>query len=201
MGYRKCPICELNWIKDDEGMCPICAQKENGIPVDRPMIKHKGKNVIMVFQGKDFRNELLGKYIWAPCEDKAGHSPSHWTMLENIKPGDIIFHGLLQCISAVSVATSDCFSSKIKDGVTKGMQVNCRTVFTKNTIMLRDYSSDIIRTCNNYKYQPFDKNGNGRQGYLFDLNDELSGIFARELVKKNANLIQQLPEINELLKL
>lgn len=24
MGYKKCPRCELNWIKDDENLCDVC---------------------------------------------------------------------------------------------------------------------------------------------------------------------------------
>ena len=201
MGYKKCPVCDINWIQDEEEICSVCAHKEGEIKYDRPVIKHKKNNIFMVFQGKEYKEELRGKYIWAPCEDKAGHSPSHWTMLENVKVGDIIFHGLYQCIAAISVATSDCFSSKIKDGATKGRQVNCRPVLVSNTILLRDYSSEITKTCMNYKYQPVDKNGNGRQGYLFDLNDELAGIFSRELVKKNSGLKQQFPEIINLLNL
>ena len=46
---------------------------------------------------------------------------------------------------------------------------------------------------------PFDKNGNGRQGYLFDLNDTLAGIFTRALVQKNPNLLNKIPEIKDIL--
>ena len=24
MAYKKCPRCELNWIKDDEDLCDVC---------------------------------------------------------------------------------------------------------------------------------------------------------------------------------
>ena len=27
MGYRKCPKCELNYIKDDQKLCDICSRK------------------------------------------------------------------------------------------------------------------------------------------------------------------------------
>ena len=57
----------------------------------------------------------------------------------------------------------------------------------------------IVHTCTKSKYQPFDKNGNGRQGYLFDLNDELAGVFARAIVKKNSNIINQVPKLSEVI--
>ncbi len=27
MGYKKCPKCELNWIRDDQKLCDICSRK------------------------------------------------------------------------------------------------------------------------------------------------------------------------------
>ena len=162
---------------------------------------HKGRGIFWVFQGKEFEKELADGYIWAPYKDSAGNEPFHWAMLENIKAGDIIIHGLAQCISAISVAKGGCFDSKIKDGVTLGRQVNCKPLLIKNTIATRQYRDDIIDTCSKYKYQPFDKNGNGRMGYLFDLNDELAGIFVRALVNKNPTLLSEIPELNDVIKL
>ena len=113
MGYIRCPRCELNYMKDTEEMCDVCANKhKSSSPVDKPIIKHKGRNIFMVFQGQNYFEEILKCYICAPYEDAAGHSPSHWTMLENINPGDIIFHGLMQGIVAISIASSSCFSDK-----------------------------------------------------------------------------------------
>ena len=156
---------------------------------------HKGRAVFWVFQGKEYHKELSEGYIWAPCEDASGNAPSHWAMLENVKAGDIIFHGLSQCISAISIAEGGCFDSKIKDGVTLGRQVNCKTVLIKNTLVTKNYKKEIILFCGKYKYQPFDKNGNGRMGYLFDLNDSLAGLFTRELIKNNPTILVDIPEL------
>ena len=201
MGWRLCPQCELNYIKDDQYLCDVCANKTSNANkgFEKPIIKHKGRNIFMVFQGKEYLRELKNGYISAPYKDAGGSSPSHWTMLEIVKPGDIIFHGLSQCISAISIATTNCFTSKIQNGITEVRQVNCRPVLIEKTIATSQFTDDIIKTCTPIKYQPFDKNGNGRQGYLFDLNDILAGIFARALVQKNPNLINKIPEIKDIL--
>ena len=134
-------------------------------------------------------------YISAPYKDAGGKSPSHWTMLENVKPGDVIFHGLSQCISAISVATSQCFTSTMRNGITEGRRVNCSPVLIKHTIATSECLYVILETCTKYKYQPFDKNGNGRQGYLFDLNDKLAGAFTRVLAQKNPDLLRKIPQL------
>ena len=201
MAWRLCPQCELNYIKDDQEMCDVCANKTglDSRGCEKPVVSHKGRNIFMVFQGKDYSRELTGEYISAPYKDVGGNSPAHWTMLENVKPGDIIFHGLSQCISAISIATTNYFTSKIQNGKTEVRQVNCKPYIINKTIVTSEYLDEILSTCNNRKYQPFDKNGNGRQGYLFDLNDELAGVFARALAQKNPDLVNKVPEIIDVL--
>lgn len=197
MAWKFCPICGINYVNDTEVMCSVCANSstQNNIKCEKPIIKHKDFNIFMVFQGKEYLKELRWGYISAPYKDAGDKSPFHWTMLENVKPGDIIFHGLSQCISAISVAKSSCFTSTIKDGETRVGQVNCLPVLLKNTIATKECLVEILETCPKYKYQPFDKNGNGRQGYLFDLNDRLAGAFTRALVQKNPGLKEKIPQL------
>lgn len=199
MGYKRCPVCELNYIKDTDERCNVCANKQDSkYSYTKPEVKHKGRNIFMVFQGKNYEQELVNGYICAPYKDAAGHSPAHWTMLENVKPGDIIFHGLLQVIAAISIATSNCFSNKVTGKADVVRQVNCRTTIISKTILTKNFEEEIKNTCNKYKYQPFDKNADGRQGYLFDLNDELAGIFTRALIDKNPDLLNKIPELKDL---
>ena len=198
MGYIRCPICELNFIKDTEEMCDVCANKhESSSSADKPVIKHRGRNIFMVFQGKNYLEEISSGYICAPYKDAAGNSPAHWTMLENINPGDIIFHGLMQGIAAISIATSSYFTSQKSTGDAV-RRVDCRPTLIHNTIATKDFEEKIIETCANLKYQPFDKNANGRQGYLFDLNDELAGIFTRAIISKNPDILKRIPELKDL---
>lgn len=202
MGYKKCPVCEINCILDDAEVCEVC-RGENGQSNQnyflKPELKHQGRNIFWVFQGKEFLKELSQGYLWAPCKDAGGKVPSHWAMLNNVNKGDIIFHGVAQGIIAVGIATSGCFNSKIKDGKTEGYQVNCKSFTIKNPLVTTNYIKEIIDCCSKYKYQPFDKNGKGRQGYLFDLNDQLAGIFSRDICKNNPELLNQIPGFSELL--
>ena len=39
------------------------------------------------------------------------------------------------------------------------------------------------------KYSPFDKDGNGNMGYLYEINCDLARIFVRESVKVNSHLL------------
>lgn len=203
MRYDVCPKCGLmNFIEDSEEICVSCASAYNVVSsCSKPEIKHRGRNIFMVFQGKNYQNELKNGYICAPYEDAAGHSPAHWTMLENVKPGDVIFHGLMQVISAISIATTNCFCNKISGKADKVRQVNCRPTLITKTIYTKDYEEEIKNTCNSYKYQPFDKNADGRQGCLFDLNDELAGIFTRALINYDPDLLIKIPELNDIVKL
>ena len=49
------------------------------------------------------------------------------------------------------------------------------------------------------KYAPFDKDGNGNMGYLFELNRELAKFFVAKTIVKNEYLLD-LECIQELLK-
>ncbi len=40
----------------------------------------------------------------------------------------------------------------------------------------------------NVKYAPFDKNGNGNRGYLYDIDNKLASVFLKEAEKQNAEL-------------
>ena len=74
MGWRLCPQCELNYIKDDQDLCDVCANKTSNTNkgFEKPIIKHKGRNIFMVFQGKEYLRELKNGYISAPYKDAGG---------------------------------------------------------------------------------------------------------------------------------
>ena len=168
---------------------------------DKEMSTHKECGVFLVYQGVEYEKELVKGYLSAAYEDKGGGDPYHWKMLEEIKEGDVIFHCVKQYIVAVSVATSKCFKSKIRDGIKDLRQVNCKPFILNDFVYTKDYLKEIKETCSKYKYQPFDKNGDGKQGYMFDLNDKLAGFFARAVLDNNPNIISSIPELNSLKEL
>ncbi|MBR4434755.1 MAG: hypothetical protein IKS90_01495 [Clostridia bacterium] len=55
MGYKKCPKCELNYIRDDQKFCDICARKYKDVDEDEAqdivLCSECGENPVL--KGKD----------------------------------------------------------------------------------------------------------------------------------------------------
>lgn len=62
----------------------------------------------------------------------------------------------------------------------------------------KEYKEKAKEYCG-VKYAPFDKDGNGNMGYLFDLNKELTKFFIEKSVIKNDYLLD-LECVQEVLK-
>lgn len=157
-----------------------------------------------VFQGSTFDRESCGGYIWAPVANKAGLSFHHWDRLLDIRPGDVIFHGCDGYIQAISTARDECYDCHQPEELRsedlwepEGRRVDCEYILIKNPIKTTLVRDDILRLCN-VKYAPFDRDGNGNMGYLYELNRELARIFIKETVKRNP-LIRDVDFVRELL--
>lgn len=157
-----------------------------------------------VFQGSTFDRESRGGYIWAPVANRAGLSFHHWDRLLDIRPGDIIFHGCDGYIQAISTARGECYDCHQPEELRsedlwepEGRRVDCEYILIKNPIKTTLVRDDILRLCN-VKYAPFDRDGNGNMGYLYELNRELARIFLKETVKRNT-LIGDVDFVHELL--
>lgn len=147
-----------------------------------------------VFQGGTFEEESRGGYIWAPLSSKDGGAPHHWTRLLEVQSGDIIFHGYSGYVQAISVARGQCYECNQPEELRSedqwelaGRRVDCEYIVLDHPIKTSNYREDILRLCN-VKYAPFDKDGNGNMGYLYELNRELAQIFMRAIVKANKGL-------------
>lgn len=148
-----------------------------------------------VFQNSTFEQESSGGYIWAPTSGRDGNSRHFWTRLTDIRPGDIIFHGYRTYVQAISIARGACYKCNQPEELRtedqweqEGWRVDCEYIILDNPIKTSNYREDILRLCN-VKYAPFDKDGNGNMGYLFDLDRELAQIFMGAIVKANKGLL------------
>lgn len=157
-----------------------------------------------VFQGNTYDRESRGGYIWAPVSNKSGNTFHHWDRLLDIRPGDIILHGLDGYVQAVSTARSECYECKQPDELRtedlwdqEGRRVDCDYIPIKRPIKTAAFVDDILHLCN-VKYAPFDKYGSGNMGYLYELNRELARIFLRASAKNNPYL-EDVDYIEELL--
>lgn len=150
----------------------------------------------LVFQGGTYSEEFSGQFIWAPKCTKGGGTCHHWDRLMNVREGDIIFHCADGYIQAISRAKGSCMDSARPDKTSgdwtmwekDGRRVDCEYHQLKKPIKHGAYKETIIKYCG-VKYAPFDKDGNGNMGYLFDLNKELAAFFMNEIIKKNPEVV------------
>ncbi|WP_432629215.1 hypothetical protein [Brotaphodocola sp.] len=150
----------------------------------------------LVFQGDTYNEEKTGQFIWAPKFTKDGRTMHHWDRLLDVREGDIIFHcsdGYIQAISRVKAA---CEDSARPDNSTAdwtnwekdGRRVNCDYHVLKYPLKYGTHKEKILEYCKE-KYAPFNKDGNGNMGYLYDLNQGLASYFIQEIIKKNPEII------------
>ncbi len=144
-----------------------------------------------VFMGPYFEPEVERGLIWTPYYDAGGNSKFTWDNIENIRKGDILLHDSAGCIKAISIAKDsfkDCANPLLEQGAdpiyTKGRKVDCDYTVLKNPIATSDFHDEIIKYCQ-VKYSPFDKDGNGNLGYLYDIDVKLMSIFVKAIVEKN----------------
>lgn len=163
-------------------------------PVARSQRIEGKRMTFFVFQGNTFDKEFSGGYIWAPISNKAGTMPHHWTRLLDVRKGDIILHGYDGYVKAISTAKAPCYECVQPNELTveglwerDGRRVDCDYIEIRNPVKTSMFKDDIIRLCQ-VKYSPFDKDGNGNMGYLFEINRELAKIFVEASVINNSYL-------------
>ena len=54
-------------------------------------------------------------------------------------------------------------------------------------IKTSEYRDDVLKYCQ-VKYAPFNKDGNGNMGYLYDIDPKLASVFLKASANKNADL-------------
>lgn len=200
MRYIKCPKCELNYIDaDKEELCLTC--REEGTKKTTPRskvaksptmvkapVRYNGRAIFFVFQNnKEFQREFCEGAIEAPYYDKGMNEPHHWARLLNVRKGDLILHGVDGLVLAISEAKSTCYDFLYKDG-RQGRKVDCEYHILEAPLVIAKYNKDITSYCPKYEYQPFNKNGTGNQGYLFDICKEIASIFISDIVAHNSSL-------------
>ena len=104
----------------------------------------------------------------------------------------------MQGILAISVAKGRCFVEKRPTAHylandkpdMEGLMVNLKYELLKNPIITSWYKDDIICLQGDAtgKGYPFNKNGTGNQGYLYNLNKDLAKFFMEKIIKGNPHL-------------
>jgi hypothetical protein len=144
-----------------------------------------------VNQNQTYPQERAGNYIWAPKESKGGGSaPRHWD-LTRLRPGDRIFHYSGQTIRAVStVIRSVAEAQQPADFPDDRWERAGYRVDTQYRDLVRPISRhDIpvewrIAEGKRSDEQPFNVNGDAKQGYLW----RLTPGFVEQLVARYPEL-------------
>ena len=140
--------------------------------------------VWFVMQGSTYSEDRGQKYLWAPLIDRGGRSQHHWDRLTEVKPGDIIVHNTIGGIKALSKATSVYSLCEDPFGETsewrgEGRKIDVQLLCSINPVIkpgdLRRLKTPLAQSLQGLK-SPFNKEGTGNQGYLYDFNWEALAI-------------------------
>jgi hypothetical protein len=128
-----------------------------------------------VFQNQDFDEEHDGGFLWTRHVGADGRRRQHWDNLELIKPGDLIFSFYRQAIVAVAVARSHARPDARKRGNPPQM-MDGRLLEVEYHDLIKPFAKsrfiEAFMTLLPERHSPFNKDGNGVQGYLFALPEE-----------------------------
>ena len=184
---RKCPRCELNYIKGDQDICEVC-MKEKYLKIRQKRYNDKGvvTGCFLVFQNATFHEEVIGGYLWAPdCE--GANAKSHWLEMHNVYPGDFILHSNRQNISVISIAKSSAYSAKRPSSIfnqwdNEGLKIDVECFVFSKCINTAVHMNKLLKMQPDY-YAPFNVLGRGNTGYLFRVNKEMVEYVLNETLK------------------
>ncbi len=162
----------------------------------------------MVFQGKNFEKEMREGYIWAPKHGANGRKVPSWSLLTEIKTGDIVFSVYKRQVVSINTALG-AYSSKSKEisednyiiGDCNQNSKNCKEGFEVrleytpiNHISIDEIWNDIKNMLPD-EYGPFNKNGGGNQGYLFIITEEMGQYLMNKINRKEDKFTATEPKI------
>ncbi len=113
--------------------------------------------------------------MWAPLNDRAGHTPHHWQTMSRLMPGDIVFSYWRQKFPALCIVRSQPYSAnaptdfqRMGDWSQEGLKVDTVYDDIASPLPISSIREDLMPLLP-AKYSPLNKEGDGNQGYLFEL--------------------------------
>lgn len=68
--------------------------------------------IFLVNQGKTYKYERAGSYIWSPKLNSAGNQNRGYNLMKSVRKGDYIIHNSGGKLSAISIVVEDCKSGR-----------------------------------------------------------------------------------------
>ncbi len=146
-----------------------------------------------VNQGKTYKEEKEGSYLWAPKVGSTGSTPFHWDTMYNVKEGDVIFsyaNGYLRAYSTVTDESKDCMNpfenTAQNEWERNGNKIGLILNELKNPIPLKAINTKLLTVLQN-KYAPINSVGGVNQGYLYSINDK-SGVLLITFIESSNSI-------------
>ena len=162
--------------------------------------------IYFVFQGSTYEKELSEGFIFAPYSrlDRWIH---HWERMNEVRRGDIILH----CVNTEVLAVSQALGSEYQIDMPrwadqwrqygpKARRINIEVHEVLHSVSTKNYIHKNKEYCRDEKNPPFNKNGTGNQGYLFNCPKRLAAMYLTLLAGKNPEL-KRVPFIESMLQL
>ena len=152
------------------------------------------RRIYFVFQGKTSERMLFEGFIFAPYSpmDRYFH---YWERMSEVRKGDIILH----CSNGEIVAVSEALGSEYRISMprwagawyqygpyARAIDIDAHQVMFP--VVTRKYREKIKEYCRNVTNSPFNINGTGNQGYLYNCPKRLAHMFLSLLVGRNREL-------------
>ena len=148
--------------------------------------------IFYVYQGKTYKEEKAGGFVWSPKVNKKGHPIKGYTMMTKIKKNDFILHHCKKKLVAISVAQTDCFdfvkqSDKYNENNVEGYRVD--TVYTQLEAPLDIEKYESWLKSNPKRDSAFKKNGEGvgKEQYMNLIDDEHAIFLLEKAINQQSN--------------
>lgn len=141
-------------------------------------------NFFYVFQNISFKKEVEASCLFCP-HSPDNHTYPFWESIGDVRKGDIIFHEFKGNVVAISEAQSEARNADKPYEL--GDPEYGRVLYTLYANLFGQVTTINLKNellpAQPEQLGPFDKNGKGKEGYLFNFNDECSKIIINGILK------------------
>ena len=167
---------ELAHVPDEKAEYIEFYKTEEPFRYNLKFITNNSNTFWWVNQGQTHRSEKQGGFLWAPKQNKQGRPLKHHVDLLEAKVEDPIFTYSSGEVKTVAIVREPTISQAQPDTISNGMWEK-EGYYT--SVDYYDLSPPIEKTEVPEKWRleeegPFDRNGNVKQGYFFNVTDDFA---------------------------
>jgi hypothetical protein len=138
----------------------------------------------LVYQGTSFERARKGGYLWAPKVGKNGQTPVHWSNMERVRPGDLIFSAFNGALRAVSEPSLPAYTAERPDSRDDqywdgdGWRLDVAYTDLPSPMPYADWVPAVLGEMP-ARHSPFTNVGRPNQGYLYEIPASVGEYIAR----------------------